>query len=186
MMERLQWITLRPNRWTHWEPMRGGMLTHQALAQACGPQLSVVEREPARLALARQRWQPAWWRPSRWTAHPVSFGEPEAGAQDMVWANMALHLESDPQALLGRWHRLLRVDGFLMFSALGPDTAIELRALYRELGWPPAGHDLTDMHDWGDMLVATGFAEPVIDMGRVPQLEAPTAPTLGGPPAAPG
>ena len=54
-----------------------------------------------------------------------------------------------------------------MFSCLGPDTAIELRVLYEDLGWPAAGHDLTDMHDWGDMLVQAGFAEPVMDMERI-------------------
>jgi hypothetical protein len=31
----------------------------------------------------------------------------------------------------------------------------------------PPGHELTDMHDWGDMLVQTGFAEPVMDMERI-------------------
>ena len=35
------------------------------------------------------------------------------------------------------------------------------------MGWPPAGHAFTDMHDWGDMLVNTGFAEPVMDMERI-------------------
>ena len=63
--------------------------------------------------------------------------------------------------------RLLAVDGFVMFSCLGPDTAREVRDLYEALGWPPAGHQLTDMHDWGDMLVQTGFAEPVMDMERI-------------------
>lgn len=85
----------------------------------------------------------------------------------MLWANMALHESADPQALLAVWHEALKVDGFLMFSCLGPDTARELRALYVRLGWPPAGHELTDMHDWGDMLVQTGFAEPVMDMERI-------------------
>jgi malonyl-CoA O-methyltransferase len=85
----------------------------------------------------------------------------------MLWANMALHEAADPQALLAAWHRLLAVDGFLMFSCLGPDTAREVRDLYAALGWPPAGHQLTDMHDWGDMLVQTGFAEPVMDMERI-------------------
>ena len=80
---------------------------------------------------------------------------------------MALHEAADPQALLAQWHQALKVDGFLMFSCLGPDTARELRALYARLGWPPAGHELTDMHDWGDMLVQTGFAEPVMDMERI-------------------
>jgi len=85
----------------------------------------------------------------------------------MLWANMALHEAADPQALLATWHRLLAVDGFVMFSSLGPDTAREVRDLYEAMGWPPAGHQLTDMHDWGDMLVQTGFAEPVMDMERI-------------------
>ena len=74
------------------------------------------------------------------------------------------HRKADPQTLLADWHKALKVNGFLMFSCLGPDTAIELREVYRQLGWPPAGHELTDMHDWGDMLVQAGFAEPVMDM----------------------
>src|SRR5690606_7783863 len=61
----------------------------------------------------------------------------------------------------------LKVGGFLMFSCLGPDTTREIREIYQALGWPPAGHQLTDMHDWGDMLVQTGFAEPVMDMERI-------------------
>ena len=35
--------------------------------------------------------------------------------------------------------------------------------LYRTLGWPPPAHEFTDMHDWGDMLVHAGFADPVMD-----------------------
>ena len=85
----------------------------------------------------------------------------------MLWANMALHLSADPQALMGEWQRALATDGFLMFSCLGPDTLRELRALYAALGWPPPSHEFTDMHDWGDMLVQTGFAEPVMDMERI-------------------
>ena len=85
----------------------------------------------------------------------------------MLWANMALHEADDPQVLLAQWHSALTVGGFVMFSCLGPDTAIELRVLYQQLGWPAAGHDLTDMHDWGDMLVRAGFAEPVMDMERI-------------------
>jgi malonyl-CoA O-methyltransferase len=80
---------------------------------------------------------------------------------------MALHMAADPQALIGRWHEALAVDGFLMFSCFGPDTLRELRSLYQELGWPAPAHEYTDMHDWGDMLVAAGFAEPVMDMERI-------------------
>ncbi|WP_425353586.1 hypothetical protein [Rhodoferax aquaticus] len=85
----------------------------------------------------------------------------------MVWANMALHMAADPQSLLSQWHSLLDVDGFLMFSCLGPDTLRELRTVYSERGWGMPSHEFTDMHDWGDMLVGAGFAEPVMDMERI-------------------
>jgi malonyl-CoA O-methyltransferase len=85
----------------------------------------------------------------------------------MVWANMLLHHVADPQALMAEWHRALAVDGFLMFSCFGPDTLRELRAVYQRRGWPEPAHEFTDMHDWGDMLVQAGFAEPVMDMERI-------------------
>jgi malonyl-CoA O-methyltransferase len=85
----------------------------------------------------------------------------------MLWANMALHMAADPQGLIAQWHTLLGTDGFLMFTCLGPDTLRELRGLYAAQGWPEASHAFTDMHDWGDMLVSQGFAEPVMDMERI-------------------
>jgi malonyl-CoA O-methyltransferase len=100
-------------------------------------------------------------------AQAVSFGEPDLGRADMVWANMALHVSAQPQALLRQWHQALAVDGFVMFSCLGPDTLHELHAIYQKRGWPAPSHAFTDMHDWGDMLVAAGFAEPVMDMERL-------------------
>ena len=108
-----------------------------------------------------------WWSPAHWRASAARFAEPEPTSVQMLWANMALHMASDPQALIAQWHRALSVDGYLMFSCLGPDTAKELHAVYAALGWPPAGHAFTDMHDWGDMLVQAGFAEPVMDMERI-------------------
>ncbi len=167
MQERLEWIRLQPQAWAHWSPVRGGLQTHALLATrypAAGCYL--VEDLPARARQALRTLARPWWQ--LWgPARPQAVGElPEAGVQ-MLWANMALHLAADPQALIVQWHRALATDGFLMFSCLGPDTLRELRALYAALGWPPAAPDFTDMHDWGDMLVHAGFAEPVMDMERL-------------------
>ena len=85
----------------------------------------------------------------------------------MLWANMALHTATDPLAVLKQWRQWLSPTGFVMFSTLGPDTLHELRQLYQQRGWPPPCHSFTDMHDWGDMLVQAGFAEPVMDMERI-------------------
>jgi malonyl-CoA O-methyltransferase len=168
MMDRLQWIKLQPRAWVHWGALRGGIQAQEKLAGAYPKsRCFVVESSSERAQAAIKNIAKPWWRPRRWLAAPVHFEAPPAGTADMLWANMALHESADPQALLARWHQALKVDGFLMFSCLGPDTAKELREVYAQLGWPPAGHELTDMHDWGDMLVQTGFAEPVMDMERI-------------------
>lgn len=167
MEDRLQWMTLQPESWVHWEPLQGG-LQAQALLAARYPksQCFVALAHAEHAQVARKLIAPAWWSPSRWTGPTLHFGLPEQPAQ-MVWANMALHMAADPQALIAEWHRLLQPKGFLMFSCLGPDTLRELRALYAAQGWPEASHAFTDMHDWGDMLVHAGFSEPVMDMERI-------------------
>jgi malonyl-CoA O-methyltransferase len=86
-----------------------------------------------------------------------------AASVDLVWSNMALHWAADPLQALREFHRVLAPDGLLMFSALGPDTLAELRAAAGE----ERVHAFADMHDLGDMLLAAGFAEPVMDMERL-------------------
>jgi malonyl-CoA O-methyltransferase len=168
MAERLDWITRRPAHWAHWGPLQGGLEGHERVASRY-PEASchVVEADAERSRRAMERLAKPWWHPGRWRAAPVHAGLPPVGGVQMVWANMLLHQQADPQALLEQWRRALDVDGFLMFSCLGPDTVRELRAVYRALGWPAPAHDFTDMHDWGDMLVEAGFAEPVMDMERI-------------------
>ncbi|HUR87883.1 MAG TPA: methyltransferase domain-containing protein [Ramlibacter sp.] len=165
MAERLQWIRIEPQAWADWEPARGGIEAHRRVAQRYPrAQCWVLEPSAPRLAVAQREFAQPWWR---FGAAPVHFeAVPESGVQ-MLWSNMALHMAADPQEMIGEWQRALAVDGFLMFSCLGPDTLRELRALYARLGWAPPAHEFTDMHDWGDMLVHSGFAEPVMDMERI-------------------
>ena len=168
MLERLQWIKLQPQAWAHWGAVRGGLQAHVKLAarypdSAC----FVAEAHAERVQAAIKTIAKQWWNPKQWRAAPTRFEAPPPASVEMLWANMALHESADPQVLLAEWHKALKVDGFLMFSCLGPDTTRELRKVYAQLGWPPAGHELTDMHDWGDMLLQTGFSEPVMDMERI-------------------
>jgi malonyl-CoA O-methyltransferase len=166
MEERLQWIKRAPQAWADWEPVRGGLEAHALVAQRY-PQarVQVVEPMPERAAVARERFARPWWK--RLAGSSAEIGTVPAGSVEMLWSNMQLHMSADPQALMQQWHAALAVDGFLMFSCLGPDTLQQLRAAYRATGWPPPAHEFTDMHDWGDMLVHTGFAEPVMDMERI-------------------
>lgn len=184
MADRLQWLRDRPQRWWHWQALNGGLQTHQAVqTQLPGSVATVHESTPERLARATQALKPTvsglgklletLGRLGRMGPAPAtvtnssSLQSPPAGSMDMVWANMALHTATDPQALLLRWREALKVDGIVMFSCLGPDSLRELNLLYQSLGWPPASQAFTDMHDWGDMLIGAGFSEPVMDVERI-------------------
>lgn len=171
MEDRLQWIKAQPRQWADWSPLRGGREVHALVARRYPKaQALLVEPEAGLRAATAQAFSAVagWWKPQRWlgAAVPVLGQVPEGGV-DLLWANMALHMAADPETLIAHWRRSVAVDGFLMFSCLGPDTLGELRAVYTARGWPPPDHDFTDMHDWGDMLVHAGFAEPVMDMERV-------------------
>ena len=178
MEGRLQWIREAPAAWGHWDAVRGGLEAH-ALVRQRYPEASchVVETSPPLQAQAAKALAQPWWSAARWKGGPVHFGQPAQGAVQMLWANMALHMAPDPQALIAQWHHALAVNGYLMFSCLGPDSLRELRAVYAAMGWPAPGHAFTDMHDWGDMLIEAGFAEPVMDMERI-TLTFPTAQRL--------
>ncbi len=165
MAEKLQVVLAKPERVLDWWGFlgTGGPLLEQAYpkAQRCIVEPDAVWAERSRVAAQRP-----WWSPNRWSGAGVEVVEQAReiapGAQ-LVWANMMLHAVVDPPALFDRWQKLLRVDGFVMFSCLGPGTLRELRALYARLGWPAPTPGFVDMHDLGDMLVQAGFADPVMD-----------------------
>lgn len=122
------------------------------------PKARVLPVEPQTAAAA-----PGWWARWRGAPAPLAAEAVAPAAAQLVWANMMLHAVPDPAALLAQWKSALAVDGFLMFSTLGPDTLKTLRAVYADAGWGPPHAPFVDMHDLGDMLVRAGFADPVMD-----------------------
>jgi len=164
MAQRLEIIKLQPDVVIDWWSSLGA---GAELLREAYPKARRIAVEPDALWADRARAEQSaqrWW--SRWLAAPPPVltpdDEPPATAQ-LVWANMMLHAVVDPPALFERWQRLLRVDGFVMFSCLGPGTLGELRSLYARLGWAAPTPGFVDMHDLGDMLVQAGFADPVMD-----------------------
>jgi malonyl-CoA O-methyltransferase len=72
-----------------------------------------------------------------------------------------LHWSKQWPELLAELHRCARQDALFSFSLLGVDSLSALRSLTPHLMTFP------DMHDLGDALVHTGWAEPVVDMDRI-------------------
>ena len=86
---------------------------------------------------------------------------------DLIWSNLALHWTALPDQAIAEWRRVIAVDGLLMFSCFGPDTLKELRTGAETSTTAPRVLPFVDMHDYGDMLVAAGFATPVMDMETI-------------------
>ena len=165
MAEKLQIILLQPELVLDWWGFLGA--GKSALEQAYPKaQRWVVEPDTTWAQRSRVAARRPWWSPNRWSGGGVEVIEQTQDippGADLIWANMMLHAVVDPPALFERWQQLLRVEGFVMFSCLGPGTLRELRTLYSRLGWPAPTPGFIDMHDLGDMLVQAGFADPVMD-----------------------
>ena len=169
MAERLPIVKLQPTRVLDWGSFLGASteLLQQTYPHA---QLLAVEPDAVRRDATAALWRTPWWSPRRWAGNaPAALSEAELGAGQgqLLWANMVLHGAIDPQAVMAQWQRALAVDGFLMFSTLGPGSLGLLRELYAGEGWPAPFAPFVDMHDLGDMLVHAGFADPVMDQEQI-------------------
>jgi malonyl-CoA O-methyltransferase len=83
---------------------------------------------------------------------------------DLVTSNLMVQWHPAPHTLFPEFRRVLRTDGLLLFSCLGPDTLKEMRAACAQALPQARPLPFVDMHDFGDMLVASGFAAPVMDV----------------------
>ena len=86
---------------------------------------------------------------------------------DCLWSNLALHWSAAPHRALIEWCRVTKVGGLVAFSAFGPDTLREVAAAGTQIDSAHQVMPFTDMHDYGDMLIAAGFTTPVVDMERL-------------------
>jgi malonyl-CoA O-methyltransferase len=90
---------------------------------------------------------------------------PEASV-DLVFSNLMLASCGDLDPVLAQIHRVLRPGGLFTFSTLGPETLRELREAWAEADRHGHVGSFLDLHDVGDALGRSGFAEPVLDVDR--------------------
>ncbi|KAB2927106.1 MAG: methyltransferase domain-containing protein [Dechloromonas sp.] len=168
MQERLDYVTLSPGRVVDLGCSRGGSFPGLA-ARYPDAELIGVDLVPAMLKVASTP-PPVWQRwfglgrpsgPLRLAADAVCLPL-AAGSAGLLWSNLLLHWLDDPLPVMREAHRVIETGGLFMFSTLGPDTLKELRKAFGD-GYVHTQRFI-DMHDLGDMLLAAGFADPVMDM----------------------
>ena len=137
------------------------------------PKASVLALDIACAMLQRsqkhmpRRWLPFLPRPITHVCGDIERVPIKSSSIGMVWCNLALQWANQPQQVFDEMHRVLQPGGLFMFSTFGPDTLKELRQSYAGTDVYSHVHRFMDMHDLGDMLVATGFATPVMDMEQI-------------------
>ncbi|RZJ09435.1 MAG: biotin synthase [Rubrivivax sp.] len=166
MAERLPLIKLQPARVLDASPALGASAELLRLAY---PRADILwhEADAALIERASGARSLGWWQKLRGASSSFIDTLPARPEVELLWSNMALHANADLPTLLARWQASVAVDGFVMFSCLGPDSFIELRRLYARNGWGRPAPDWWDMHDIGDLVLKAGFADPVMDQERL-------------------
>jgi malonyl-CoA O-methyltransferase len=110
--------------------------------------------------------QQSWLRPFERVCADAQVLPLKDVSVDLIVSNLMLQW-CDPDAVFAEFRRVLRPQGLLSFSALGPDTLRELRSAWQQVDAHSHVHQFIDMHDLGDALVRNGFAAPVLDVERI-------------------
>jgi malonyl-CoA O-methyltransferase len=173
MVERLQYIRHAPTR-----ILEAGCGAGEgvALLRARYPQAEIIALDAAPGPLARARGARtlrdrlrafAGGPAVRYARADFAAAALRPGACDFLWSNLALAWSGDAAATIRGWGAAMAPGGLAMFSTFGPDTLRELAASFAGCDDAPHVHPFADMHDIGDMLVAAGFGEPVVDMEMI-------------------
>ena len=153
LLARLGWMKITPQR-----ILCCGMATPYLYRRLCAQypetQIVALDLSPQRLGLGQ--------REERLQGLSVC-GEYdllpfERASFDMMIAPMALPFipVSHLDRTWGEWSELLRPQGLLLFSTVGPDTFKEWRATCQREHQVTSVHDFLDMHEVGDQLLRQG------------------------------
>ena len=168
MLARLDYIKLSPRAILDAGSGTGNAV-NELMARFSGMPVIALDIALGMLKLGRRRLR--WWQslpglrpPLHALCADLERVPLKNDAVGLVWSNLALQWLNDLPRAFAEMYRVLAPGGLLMFSTFGPDTLKELRRAYAGTDAHTHVNRFIDMHDIGDMLVASRFADPVMDM----------------------
>lgn len=160
MLERLHLVKMQPERiidvgaGTGWGVQ--GLMRHYRSAQVIALDLSVA-------MLHKSKAKGSWLRKPKLICGDAESMAIADNSVDIIFSSLMLQW-CDEKKVFAEFYRILKPGGLLMFSSFGPDTLKELRHSWKQVDDKIHVNDFVDMHDLGDALLMSGFAEPVMDM----------------------
>jgi malonyl-CoA O-methyltransferase len=163
LLERLTFYLQTPERIVD---IGAGTGRGAALLKARYPKAKVLAIDPAVPMLQAARHHSTWRKPFLRVAGTATTLPLADHSVDFLHSNLCFQWINDLATLFAECVRVLKPDGILVFSSLGPDTLQELRAAWAQVDELPHVSRFLDMHDVGDAVLAAGLRDPVLDVQR--------------------
>ncbi|MCS5709825.1 malonyl-ACP O-methyltransferase BioC [Candidatus Berkiella aquae] len=130
----------------------------------------------AQFAKSKQSWQ--FWKNNPHYLCADAESLPFANASiDFIFSNFTLQWCANLSQTFAEFKRVLKPEGMIFFSTLGPQTLHELKSSFAAVDNKTHVNEFVDMHDIGDHLLNLRFSDPVIDMEML-TIEYPDVNTL--------
>ncbi len=164
MLERLDYVKLQPQRILD-AGAGTGQCSEDLLKRYRKAQVISLDFALPMLKHARRRGR--WLRRPHCVCGDIEQLPLADSSVDLLLSNVSIQWCNDLQNTFDEFMRVLRPGGLLMFSTFGPDTLTELRQSWSQVdGYQHTSH-FWDMHDVGDMLMQSQFADPVMDTDKM-------------------
>lgn len=164
MLERMDFIRLQPKRILDLGAGTG-RFTAALMQRYRKAEVIALDIAPAMLAHVQQRG--GWLRQPRCVCADAEALPFPDDSFDFIFSNLMLQWSTDLEATLSGLRRVLAPGGLLMFTSFGPDTLMELRASWADANGYTHVNQFPDLHDVGDLLLQTKWADPVMDSERI-------------------
>ncbi len=125
-------------------------------------QTILLDLSPSMLAYASSK-DNRWRKRQRYLCADAESLPIADGTIDFVFSSLTFQWCNDLDKLFAECRRILKPEGLLLFSSLGPDTLRELRGAWAAVDQSPHINQFIDMHDVGDAMIRAGFASPVLE-----------------------
>ncbi len=164
LMERLDYIRLQPRRILDLGAGTG-MFTSALMKRYRKADVVALDIAKPMLHCVRQR--AGWLRKPGCVCGDTETLPFADDSFDFIFSNLMLQWCTDLEATFIELRRVLSPGGLLMFTTFGPDTLMELRASWEAVDGYTHVNSFIDLHDVGDSLLHTKWAEPVMDSERI-------------------
>jgi malonyl-CoA O-methyltransferase len=160
MFDRLDYLAIKPQ---YILDLGCGTGIFSALLKKKYPKAQVLGLDLAFSMLEQSQKKLTLWRKWQLVNADMTKLPFASGIFDLIFANQVIHWSESLSPIFSELNRVMKVNGCLMFSTLGPDTFKEIRTAWKGDNFSHTNH-FTDLHDIGDILVKERFLDPVMDM----------------------